>query len=85
MQDDKALRWYRSSPAAERGFCGNCGSSLFWRPERGGQISIMAGTLDVPTGLEAVEHIFVADASDYYRINDGLPHFDAYPPEFVHE
>ena len=45
----------------------------------------MAGTLDPPTGLTAEEHIFVADASDYYRIDDGLPHFDAYPPEPVDE
>ena len=45
----------------------------------------MAGTLDTPTGLEAEEHIFIADASDYYRIDDGLPAFEAYPPETVDE
>ncbi len=81
MQNDEGLRWYRSSPDAERGFCRLCGSSLFWRPERGREISIMAGTLDTPTGLEAIEHIFVADASDYYRIDNELPHHDEYPPE----
>ncbi|GFE65720.1 hypothetical protein KIN_27940 [Litoreibacter roseus] len=26
-----ALKWYRSSPLAERGFCTTCGSSLFYR------------------------------------------------------
>ena len=70
---DASLCWYESSPSAMRGFCKNCGSSLFWRPAHGRHISIMAGTLDPPTGLEAVEHIFVADASDYYTIADGLP------------
>lgn len=69
------LRWYRSSRMAERGFCKFCGSSLFWRPDHGRHISIMAGTLDVPTGLRAVEHIFVDSASDYYVIDDGLPRF----------
>ena len=83
VQNDQGLRWFRSSPDAERGFCGECGASLFWRSVRGREISIMAGTLDTPTGLEAEEHIFVADASDYYRIDDGLPRFDAYPPESV--
>jgi hypothetical protein len=34
---------------------------------------IMAGTLNPPTGLEAKGHIFVADAGDYYHIDDGLP------------
>ena len=33
----------------------------------------MAGTLDRPTGLEAKNHIFVEEASDYYVIGDGLP------------
>lgn len=71
--DDASLRWYASSASADRGFCNVCGSSLFWRPKHGKHISIMAGTLDVPTGLKSVEHIFVADASDYYTIDDGLP------------
>ena len=70
---DEHLRWYRSSPEAERGFCDLCGASLFWRPEHGRHICIMAGTLDKPPGLDAIQHIFVADAGDYYSIHDGLP------------
>ena len=76
---DSSLRWFASSPSADRGFCGSCGSSLFWRPKHGRHVSIMAGTLDVPTGLSAVEHIYVADASDYHRIADGLPQYDGEP------
>ena len=72
LQGD-TLRWYRSSPAAERGFCSNCGGNLFWRPLEGELISISAGTLDTPTHLKIVEHIFVADKSDYYTINDEVP------------
>ena len=78
---DEGLRWYRSSSRAERGFCGTCGSSLFWRPGHGRHISIMAGTIDTPTGLDAVEHIFLADASDYYELADGLPQFEHYPAD----
>lgn len=70
---DELLRWFRSSPAAERGFCANCGSSLFWRPDHRKHVSIMAGAIDSPTGLEAIKHIFVADAGDYYTIDDDLP------------
>ena len=70
---DASLHWYASSASADRGFCKVCGSSLFWRPKHGKHISVMAGTLDAPTGLKSVEHIFVADASDYYAIADGLP------------
>ena len=69
------LRWYRSSASAERGFCMRCGGNLFWRETApdSTHISIMAGTLDVPTGLRLTQHIFVADKSDYYEINDGVP------------
>ena len=70
---DQGLRWYRSSPEAERGFCHTCGGNLFWRRIGSDEISIMAGTLDVPTGLAIGEHIFVADKSDYYMIEDRVP------------
>jgi hypothetical protein len=69
------LRWYRSSDIAERGFCQTCGSSIFYRPNHGKHISIMAGTLDTPTGLRGREHIHVDAASDYYAITDGLPQY----------
>ncbi|MGI9235114.1 MAG: GFA family protein [Woeseiaceae bacterium] len=69
------LRWYDSSPEAQRGFCSDCGSSLFWRPVSGGHVSIMAGTIDVPTGIKAIAHIYVDSSSDYYGINDGLPQY----------
>lgn len=67
------LSWYRSSAEARRGFCRNCGSSLFWEPDDRRHISIMAGTLDRPTGLAMAGHLFAEAADDYYRITDGLP------------
>ncbi len=73
LTGSEGLRWYRSSAAARRGFCGDCGSSLFWEPASGGRVSIAAGTLDLPTGLETVAHVFVGDSGDYYTIGDGLP------------
>ena len=75
VEKDGGLRWFRSSDIAERGFCGECGSSLFWKPDHGKYVAIMAGTLDVPTGLTAREHIHMDDASDYYTVADGLPQF----------
>ncbi len=70
----RTLEWYRSSPAAERGFCRVCGSNLFWRPEGETRTAITAGTLDSPTGIMLKEHIFVGDKGDYYSIDDTLPH-----------
>lgn len=68
-----ALTRYESSPGIYRSFCARCGSNLFWEREAGPTVSIMAGTLDQPTGLKTIEHIFVADKGDYYEIADGLP------------
>jgi len=67
------LLWYKSSETAERGFCGKCGGNLFWRQFGHDTTSITAGTLDTPTNLKLVEHIFVSDKSDYYSIDDDLP------------
>ena len=36
--------------------------------------SVAAGTLDPPTGLSTVHALFVADASDYHRLDPDLPH-----------
>lgn len=77
--NSETLTWYASSTTAERGFCKRCGGNLFWRPLREGKewTSIMAGTLDLPTGLRIDQHIFVADKSDYYSIDDGTPRWPA--------
>ncbi len=71
VTEDGALCWYRSSEQAERGFCGVCGSSLFWRRIDGDRVSIMAGGLVGPTGLTITAHIFVQDAGDYYDVPGG--------------
>ncbi len=68
--------WYVSSPGHARGFCGVCGSNLFWRSEGSGLMSVFAGTLDVPTGLTLAAHIYVAAKSDYYTVADGQPQVD---------
>lgn len=69
---DKRPAWYHSSDVARRGFCADCGSSLFWERLGEKEISIAAGTLDQPTGLMTEGHIFTADKGDYYQITDGL-------------
>ena len=72
IRDAGALRWYRSSNFARRGFCNRCGASMFWQKDaRNERISVGAGCIDAPTGLNTEAHIFVESASDYYRIPVG--------------
>ena len=72
---EENLAWYEASDQARRGFCRLCGSSLFWAPSGKETVSVSAGSLNAPTGLKTVRHIFVDDRSDYYRIADGVPQF----------
>jgi hypothetical protein len=77
ISGDAALKWYASSRHAERGFCGVCGSSLFWKPADGSRLAVLAGALDPPTGLKIGAHIFVADKSDYDAIAGEARQFSA--------
>jgi hypothetical protein len=70
---DEELRWYESSAKVRRGFCGTCGSPLFWDVPGRPKIGISMGAFDKPTGTQLAIHIFVADKGDYYDIADGLP------------
>ncbi|MEZ5932471.1 MAG: GFA family protein [Alphaproteobacteria bacterium] len=76
MIEERGLKWYRASDMATRGFCSECGSTLFWKPDDDDRIAIAAGSLDGATGLTLEAHIFVADKGDYYRLEEDLPHYD---------
>ncbi len=67
--ESRGLKWHSSSNFARRGFCGECGASLFWERLAGNLISIAAGALDSPTGLTTTLQIFVDSAGDYYSID----------------
>jgi hypothetical protein len=75
--DERALRWIdspRRDRDARRGFCAECGSSLFWQAAGSERIGIAAGTLDRPTGLRVVAHIYAHQAGDWDELpDDGLP------------
>lgn len=71
--EDRGLKWYRSSDWAERGFCKECGASLFFKPLGKGIIEVAPGSIDGPTGTMLAGHIFVGSKGDYYELADGLP------------
>jgi hypothetical protein len=77
LVEQGGLRWIdspRSDAHARRGFCAECGSSLFWDAPDRLTVSIAAGTVDGSTGLRTTAHWFVSQAGDYYDLpRDGLP------------
>lgn len=75
--EDRGLVWYATSDRARRGFCRVCGSHLFWEPVAQDATGILAGTLDSPTGLKTMGHIFMGEKPDFYDLSDTLPKFEA--------
>ncbi len=73
---DQGLAWYKASPEASRGFCGICGSTLFWQGDESEQTYVLLGAIDGPTGLHLTCHVWVSEKGDYYEIADGLKQFE---------
>ena len=75
--ENRGLRWVDSPDSelhARRGFCGECGSSLFWDAPDRESISVAAGTLDGDAGIGTAGHIWTSQAGAYYQLpDDGLP------------
>ena len=70
--ETRGLKWYRSSDQARRGFCAECGGTLFFEPLAKDYVAIAAGTLDPPTGLKTVVQIHVNSAGDYYSVDPSI-------------
>jgi hypothetical protein len=68
--DAETLIWFKSSDTAERGFCGRCGSNLFWRRFGNDHVSVWAGTIDGDTGLRMEAQLHTESKGDYYDLPD---------------
>ncbi len=69
------LKWFHSSDFARRGFCQECGASIFYERIESAYISFAAGMLENPTGIKTIGHIYVDDKPDYYEITDDFSQF----------
>ncbi len=70
------LRWYASSPGAERGFCATCGSSLLFRSERWpGELHVAVAALDAVPDRQPQAHVFWSSHVEWSGVDpaDGLP------------
>ena len=57
---------YKSSDWAERGFCGTCGSNLFYFLHSANQYFVSAGALDNQSGLQFTNQVFIDEKPGYY-------------------
>ena len=75
------VNWLPISEDTKSGHCYQCGCYMFWDEAVRDTVSVLTGCLDNTEGLELKGHIFVADKADYFEITDGLPQYDAFPPQ----
>ena len=71
---------YQSSQAAERVFCGRCGSQLFSRSaDTRAYIALNTGTLDDPRDPRVAPrvHMFSGEQLPWLALSDALPRYPA--------
>ena len=70
FEGEDAIKTYKSSDWAERGFCSRCGSSLFYRitleGRNQGATALAVGALDDPSGLPLDEEVCIDRKPDGY-------------------
>lgn len=68
VSKDDDLGIYVSSEWGERGFCRNCGSSLFWRAKDGSHTAIAVAAFGQHDGIRLTTEIFYDRKPDYYAL-----------------
>ncbi len=74
-----------TSPGIERGFCGDCGTSLTYMARRvlegqdwTDQAWFLAPTLDDPSIAAPSGHVYVSHQQPWVKLDDGLPRFEEF-------
>ncbi|SDU47247.1 GFA family protein [Stappia sp. ES.058] len=70
FQGEDSIIRFRSSVWAERGFCGKCGSNLFYHIVDSDEYQIAAGLLDQQSDLRLALQVFTDSKPSYYTLAD---------------
>jgi hypothetical protein len=72
---------YASSPDAQRGFCGTCGTQICFTAEYiPGLIDITVGSFDQPDSIKPELHYWYDEHLSWVEFQDGLPRHPQFPP-----
>jgi hypothetical protein len=67
VENADKLKVYRSSEWAERAFCGECGTHIFYKLLPTGEYFVPAGLFPDNSEFEFTEQIFIDRKPDYYQ------------------
>jgi hypothetical protein len=74
------VQTFNSSPELKRGFCPQCGTTIFSAREALGLIGLTSGSLDDPADFHPTMHIWTSARQPWVRLDDGLPQHPEAPP-----
>ena len=87
IEGEEYIKVFDSSAWAERVFCSNCGTHLFYRIKESGEYSIPAGFFPDLEGLEMKVQCFIDKKPSYYSFSNETKEltekevFDLYAPK----
>ena len=70
---EHTLRWYVAAEGGQRGFCGRCGSPMFFRADRWpGELHIARALFHEPVRLDPQAHAYNDTRVDWVTLGDHL-------------
>lgn len=74
IEGEEHIKWYRSSDWAERGFCAECGSNLFYRLSGDEpQYALFSGAFEDQSKVVLSAEIFIDEKPDFYNFAGDIP------------
>jgi hypothetical protein len=79
LTGEEFIKFYESSPGERKGFCSECGSSLFTKFDANPDVlGFPLGTLDTDPKVKATRHVFVGSKAPWFDITDDPPQHPEY-------
>lgn len=66
---------YASSPGVRRGFCGRCGTSLFYRADGEDSVDVTVASLDDPEAVPPRKEVWLSHRLSWEAVESGRPGF----------
>lgn len=78
---EATVRWYQSTEASRRGFCAQCGTTLFYTSTLSpGEVHIARALVEGPVDREPQGHVFADHAVAWVTLGDDLPRWTSDEP-----
>jgi len=74
------IGWYHSSPEVRRGFCKDCGTTLFSERASLNAVGLSIGSIHEPGRFRPTMHIWTRNKQPWVEIEQGIPRYEEGAP-----